>query len=144
MVTGFDYLSHDQALQAHWLKRFVAIVLDSIIIWMPIWLVLAVFGIPTVVPGAIFGPLLFLYCAFFEMQIGGTIGKMLFHLKAVPVSGQMDAAKAFMRNVSKVFPPLLLLDWVIGMVMDTTDPRQKWTDRIAGTSVIAVDHPTGT
>ncbi len=31
MVTGFDYLSRDKALQEHWLRRFVALVIDALI-----------------------------------------------------------------------------------------------------------------
>ncbi|HEX9908650.1 MAG TPA: RDD family protein [Thermoplasmata archaeon] len=145
MVTGFDYLSHDEGLQSHWLKRFVAIVIDSIIIWLPMWIILTIIGVSYLVTGGFFGILLFLYCAFFELQIGGTPGKMLMHMKAVPMQGtKLTAAQAFMRNVSKVFVLLLLLDWILGLLLDTADPRQKWTDRAARTSVIVTDHPGGT
>jgi hypothetical protein len=61
---------------------------------------------------------------------------MLLRLKAVSTTGKMTMAQAFMRNVSKVFAPLLLLDWIIGMAVDTHDPRQKWSDKMASTSVM--------
>jgi hypothetical protein len=35
----------------------------------------------------------------------------------------------------------LLLDWIVGMAVDTNDPRQKWTDQVARTSVILYDRP---
>jgi hypothetical protein len=31
----------------------------------------------------------------------------------------------FMPVLPKIFAPLLLLDWIIGMAVDTHDPRQK-------------------
>jgi uncharacterized RDD family membrane protein YckC len=61
---------------------------------------------------------------------------MLLRLKVVATSGKMDVAQALMRNISKIFWPFLLLDWIIGMAVDTTDPRQKWTDQMARTSVM--------
>jgi uncharacterized RDD family membrane protein YckC len=61
---------------------------------------------------------------------------MLLHLKTVSTTGKLDFAKAILRNISKVFVVLLLLDWIVGMAVDTKDPRQKWTDQIAKTSVM--------
>jgi len=138
MVTGFDYLSRDKALQEHWLRRFVAVLIDAFIIWVPVsvffnlighgWLGFFVLSIESI--------LFFFYCAFFDYIIGGTLGKMLLRLKTVGVAGKMDIAQALLRNVSKVFAPLLLIDWILGMAIDTNDPRQKWTDQLARTSVI--------
>jgi uncharacterized RDD family membrane protein YckC len=144
MVTGFDYLSKDQALQTHWVKRFVAIFIDSLLIWVPLLIFFSIIGLGAFLPSMLFGLLLFLYCAIFELTIGGTLGKILMHLKAVSVTGRISSAQAFMRNVSKVFPVFLLLDWIIGMLIDTNDPRQKWLDQVAKTSVISTDQPGGT
>lgn len=138
MVTGFDYLSRDKALQEHWLRRFVAILIDAVIIYIPvtIFLDLIGFGWLGVVVISIESILFFLYCAVFDHYIGGTLGKMLLHLKAVAITGKMNMAQALMRNFSKILPPLLLIDWIIGMAIDTNDPRQKWTDQLARTSVM--------
>jgi uncharacterized RDD family membrane protein YckC len=144
MVTGFDYLSKDHALQTHWVKRFVAIVIDSLLIWLPLLIFFEILGFGAVVPSLLFGPILFLYALIFEMAIGGTLGKVMMHLKAVSVSGQMNSSQATIRNISKIFGLFLLLDWIIGMLTDTTDPRQKWLDQLARTSVIAIDQPGGT
>ena len=144
MVTGFDYLSKDKTLQTHWVKRFVAIVIDSLLIWVPLAIIFSIIGVRLLLPSLLFGLLLFMYCAVFELTIGGTLGKILMHLKSVSVTGKMNSAQAFMRNVSKVFPLFLLLDWIIGMLMDTNDPRQKWLDQMAKTSVISTDQPGGT
>lgn len=138
MVTGFDYLSKDKALQEHWLRRFVAIIIDWIVISIPFWLLGWVINLSwfSFWSFGASGALFFLYCAFFEYLIGGTLGKMLMRLKVVALSGKLDVAQALMRNISKIFVPLLLLDLIIGLAIDTQDPRQKWTDQIAKTSVM--------
>jgi uncharacterized RDD family membrane protein YckC len=136
MVTGFDYLSQDKALQEHWVRRFAAIIIDALIIYAPISILFRVLGTPLFFPWFFAGGLFFLYCALFDATIGGTVGKMLLHLKTVATTGKLDFAKAILRNISKVFVVLLLLDWIVGMAVDTKDPRQKWTDQIAKTSVM--------
>ena len=144
MVTGFDYLSRDQALQSHWVKRFVGIFIDSLILWFPLLVIFYILGLGAFLPSLLFGVLLFLYSAFFEMTVGGTLGKILMRQKVVSVTGKITSAQAFMRNISKVFGLLLLLDWIVGMLLDTSDPRQRWLDQIAKTSVISTDQPGGT
>lgn len=144
MVTGFDYLSQDKLLQEHWLKRFVAIVIDSLLIWVPLWILFTLLGASFVFSAFTYGGLLFLYSTIFDASAGGTVGKMLLHMKSVSVTGQLTLAQALMRNVSKVFGVLLLLDFIIGMAVDTRDPRQKWTDQMARTAVIVYDRPGGT
>jgi uncharacterized RDD family membrane protein YckC len=136
MVTGFDYLSRDKGLQEHWLRRLVAIVVDSIIIFAPLSILFRLVGWSWLFPWWFAGGVLFLYAALFDAAIGGTVGKMILRLKSVSTTGQMTLAQALMRNVSKVFAPLLLLDWIVGMAIDTHDPRQKWTDQMARTSVM--------
>lgn len=144
MVTGFDYLSQDKVLQQHWLKRFVALLIDFAIIYTPIWFVGAALGYPYLFPGFFSGVALFVYAFLFESAVGGTVGKIILRMKAVPLRGAMSPSQAMIRNLSKVFPVLLFLDWVVGMAVDTRDPRQKWTDQVAHTSVISYDHPSGT
>lgn len=138
MVTGFDYLSKDKALQEHWARRFVAIIIDWLIIWIPFTFLFSVlsFGWFSFFVIGMNGALFFLYCTFFDLVIGGTVGKMLMRLKVVAISGKMDVSQALLRNVTKVFWPFLLLDLILGLALDTQDPRQKWTDQLAKTSVM--------
>ena len=143
MPTGFDYLGQDKALQEHWLKRFVAIVIDAVLIYTPFMVFNSIFGGHYFSAGLLSGVGLFLYATLFDLSVGGTVGKMVMHMKAVPMTGSMTPSRALMRNVTKVFVPLLLIDWVIGLAVETRDPRQKWTDQIAHTSVIVYDHPSG-
>ncbi len=138
MVTGFDYLSQDKALQEHWLKRFVAILFDFVVVYLPLWLFFDIVGVKYLLVGSVSGIVLFAYAVVFDLGAGGTPGKLIVHMRAVPLVGRMSMGQALMRNLSKVFPVFLLLDWVIGMAVDTHDPRQKWTDQVAKTSVISV------
>ena len=137
MPTGFDYIGRDKALQEHWLKRLVAIILDSIIVYVPIVILSSIFGGHYVNAWLLSGLALFLYCSLFDAAAGGTVGKRIMGLKTVAMMGSMTPSRALMRNVSKIFTLVLLLDWVIGLAVETKDPRQKWTDQIAHTSVIA-------
>lgn len=136
MVTGFDYLSRDKALQEHWLRRFVAIIIDALVIYIPLSLLSWVVSWALFWPFFVMGGIFFLYCALFDTVVGGTVGKMLLRLKTVSVTGKINIAQALMRNVSKVFFPILLIDWILGMAVDTQDPRQKWTDQVSRTSVM--------
>jgi len=136
MVTGFDYLGRDKALQEHWLRRFVAIVIDTLLIYAPISILFQLLGMSWLFPWWWAGAFLFLYAALFDSVIGGTVGKRLLRLKVVSLTGQLSMPQALTRNVSKVFTPLLLLDWIIGMAIDTQDPRQKFTDHLMKSSVM--------
>jgi uncharacterized RDD family membrane protein YckC len=136
MVTGFDYLGRDKALQEHWLRRFVAIIIDTLLIYAPISILFHIIGMSWLFPWWWAGAFLFLYATLFDAAIGGTVGKRLVRLKVVSMTGALSVPQALMRNVSKVFAPLLLLDWIIGMAIDTQDPRQKFTDHLGKSSVM--------
>ena len=83
-----------------------------------------------------FIPLLIVgYFIIAEAGWGRTIGKEAMGLKAVRVDGRsMDLGSSFLRNISKINWLLLLLDVIAGLVMHG-DGRQKFSDRLAGTTV---------
>jgi uncharacterized RDD family membrane protein YckC len=118
-------------------------VIDWLIIFVPLSLIASIvkWGMLGFYSLALSSAFFFLYCALFDYAIGGTVGKMLLGLKAVSVTGKMDVAQAIMRNITKIISPLLLIDWIIGMAIDTNDPRQKWTDSLVNTSVILISRP---
>jgi uncharacterized RDD family membrane protein YckC len=145
---------------SHWLIRLIAFVIDSIIIAIPtaiIWVIigiaivfspasfLAVYGISLLFP-FIFGIIEVLYFAFLDSYWGATIGKRVLGLQVQTVSGgKVPFDKAFIRNISKIYWLFLLIDWIIGVATAGPDRRQKWTDRIAGTTVVQVGRaPFGT
>ncbi len=48
--------------------------------------------------------------------------------------GKITYSQSFIRNISKIHPLFLLLDWLIG-IATPGDRRQKYSDRMAGTVV---------
>jgi uncharacterized RDD family membrane protein YckC len=139
--SGIDFMQ--------WLIRLVAFIIDSIICSIPyaiIYLIIAaaaphffIFG------GFLLGPLIFgiievLYFVILEVYWAGkTVGKYVLGLKVQMVNGSnVTFEKSFIRNVSKIYWIFLVLDWLIAVVTPGADRRQKYSDRIAGTTVIQV------
>ena len=140
-TTGFNQLGN-KALQEHWLRRFVAIIIDNIIVWIPLFILsffpfFWFFGIWTWgwLGQSVF---FFLYCVVLEISMGATIGKRLMSLHVVGIQEQRTPMMVLVRNVSKIFGLLLFLDWLVGM-LTPGDPRQKYTDRMIGCTVARTD-----
>jgi uncharacterized RDD family membrane protein YckC/ribosomal protein S27AE len=140
MPSAFDLIGHNTALQEHWIRRFIAFLIDIIIVALVVFL----FNFAFYIFGNIWiwnffgGVVWWLYSTIFEAAIGGTIGKKLVSLHVVATDGLMDVPRALIRNVSKIFPLLVFVDLLVGMVMEG-DPRQRFLDRIAHTTVTRVD-----
>ncbi len=145
MVSALNIIGNDRSLQEHWLRRVVAIFIDSMIAyflglcltWLTLWLLK--WDLPfvwTIVLPNYSGVLLFLYYLILESVSGNaSLGKRIMGLRVIAMSGNMDIGKAAMRNISKLYAPFLLLDAIVGFVTEG-DPKQKWMDRVAGTSVV--------
>ena len=136
----------DPYLQDHWIKRLIAYIIDSIIVGAAATILFAIVLFPVLIgnpfafvnvfsfPFAM-GLLYILYFPIAETMYGATIGKRLLGLKVVTESGgKLSFEKAFIRNISKIHQVLLLLD-LIGGLVTSTDLHQKYTDRIANTTV---------
>jgi len=141
MPSGFDLITHDSTLQTHWLKRFLAALIDVLLIFVPMNILMSVFSWSFgsyfwYLGGFISGFIWFIYSVLLEYQMNATIGKLLMGLRVVSVTGRLELFQVMMRNLTKVFFLFLLIDFLIGMIVETTDPRQRYTDRMAGTSVI--------
>jgi uncharacterized RDD family membrane protein YckC len=139
---------------SHWALRLVAYIIDSIIIGIVAWIIVFVVFAAFLFSGGlfffagfwlyfllfpfIFGILEVIVFAIFDVSWSATIGKRILGFQVQTVSGgKVDFGKAFIRNISKIYPLLLLLDWIIG-VATAGDKRQKYTDRIAGTVVVQI------
>jgi uncharacterized RDD family membrane protein YckC len=136
----------------HWIYRVIALIIDAIIIAIPTAIIGFIISLAMVVNintlwyfawgswiinGLIEGVLLLLYFVLLELMWGATIGKRILGLQVQTVEGQrVTAVKSLIRNISKVLGPLILLDWLVGILTDG-DKRQKFSDRIAGTTVIS-------
>ena len=141
----------------HWIYRLIALIIDSIIagipaaiiyylLLVPLFWSYSIIGIAYVAAPwwagvfllpFIYGIVLVLYSAILEVSWGGaTIGKKLLGLQVQSANGGKVAFdKAFIRNISKIYWLLLLLDWLLAIVTPG-NKRQKYTDRIAGTTVV--------
>ena len=140
----------------HWLYRFLAIVIDSIIIGIPVYLIwsfvlwsfifggawwLLAYGSWLLLP-LLLGIIELLYFVFLDVSWGGTVGKRVLGLQVQMVDGgKVPFGAAFLRNISKIYWLFLLLDWIIGIATPGPDRRQKYTDRMAKTTVVSVRQP---
>lgn len=137
----------------HWIWRLIAFIIDSIIVAIPtyiIWFiitlaivfspasVLAIYGLSLLFP-FIFGIIEVLYFTVLDVSWGATIGKRILGFQVqMEKGGKVPFDKAFIRNISKIYWIFLLLDWLIAVITPGADRRQKYTDRIAGTTVVQV------
>ena len=149
-VSGIDALIKESGAQSYWIRRFFALVFDVIIVI----LILAVIAVATVIPAfalsgtagvvsffaGVFaiaaGVIIFLYFVVAEVTRGATFGKHLLHLKVVgPKGGNPNLIESLVRNVSKIYWLLLLLDVVVGLAT-SKQYTQKFSDKMVGTSVV--------
>lgn len=147
----------DRKLQDHWLRRLIALVIDSVVVTAAATVLVALLFFPALfvsirigtVPAVLFDPftsgllgfpfalglVYILYFAFTEFSYGYTLGKRVMSLKVTTVDGgRPTLEKTFLRNVSKIFWVLLLIDVLAGLGT-IGDPRQKYSDRYARTLV---------
>lgn len=144
MVTGFDILPHNKPLQKHWVKRTAAYIIDLIITSLIVWIffVSLFFGLGPytfwyfpVVAGAI----QVFYSAVLEYMKRQTIGKMIMDVKVESLKSDMEFSEAIIRNLSKVQGLLVFLDTIVGLAT-RGDPRQRYLDRVANTTVTSTHH----
>ncbi|HZW85126.1 MAG TPA: RDD family protein [Nitrososphaerales archaeon] len=147
--SGLDTLSKDSKAQQYWFQRLIAFVIDAIIVNVVLYII-AIFVFSALFFGGVgyyafffggftfvSGFLLVLYFPFLESMRGASIGKGFFKLKVVNKGGTNPTfMEAFIRNISKIFWLLLLLDVIGGLVM-SKGVQQKYTDTMAGTMVVA-------
>ena len=154
--TEADRILKDSRTQDFWFRRAVAYVIDWIIVVISSLVIGGIifflaFGI-SAIAGAfsgIFFPFSFvgvgfailaglLYLLYFTLAdyvYHRSIGKNIMGLEVTTTDGsRLDIGKAFIRNVSKVYPLLLILDLIGGFFMKVR-PGQKFSDSIANTNV---------
>jgi len=138
--TAAERIMSESSLQQHWVKRVIAMVVDSIIVGIAT----AILGLLTDVTGIfnwlsfpfIMGLIYVLYFTIVESAYGYTIGKKLVNLKVVKIGGQKPSLQsAFIRNISKIHVLFLILD-TIGGFFTSKDHHQKYIDQIAHTTVV--------
>lgn len=145
MVTGFDLLPNNKPLQKHWLKRAIAYLIDFIISSVVVYIIFIPFTIGfgiryiSIFPFTA-GVIQVFYSGIFEYSKRQTLGKMVLDLEVESLMGGMNLSEALIRNFSKVHGLLLLLDVIVGLATEG-DPRQKYLDRVANTTVVGSIDP---
>ncbi len=143
-------------MQNLWIRRVIAFIIDSIILLVVLAVVNAMLALALIVPSLIFSfdvfgglfsgfsallglAIIWGYYTLFEGSASATIGKRVMDLRVRPLRGRMNFTKAFVRNFTKAWIPIIvllfLLDLIIGLVTEG-DPRQRFSDVIADTSVV--------
>jgi uncharacterized RDD family membrane protein YckC len=68
-----------------------------------------------------------------------TLGKRVMGLKVQMLNGsKAPSNKVLTRNISKILWFIFLVDILVGIATPGPDPRQRYFDRIAGTTVVSV------
>ena len=153
--SGIKTLAENPRVQSYWLRRLIALFIDSV----TLSIVIAIIGgILASIISIAFGRLSFstmmsalfnvtafplvlglfsiLYFPASDVYRSATFGKTIMGLKVTTLSGtKLDWRLAFIRNASKIYWVLLLLDVAVGLAIQT-DYRQKFSDRFAGTIVV--------
>jgi uncharacterized RDD family membrane protein YckC len=138
MPTGYDLIEHSHEFRMHLLKRLVAGLIDAIVIFLPIVLIVYIFGLEPkeLLVGVLSGFGWFIYSAISESRTGITLGKKAMGLIVVSIDGPMTFSKGIVRNIPKMFWYIFFpIDILVGLSRDY-DPRQRWVDSISATTVI--------
>jgi uncharacterized RDD family membrane protein YckC len=148
-LSGIDTLTKDQKAQEYWIWRLVAYIVDAIIVFIVLGVITTIVAIPAFFAGggalfgAFFGGVAFLWGIIFvlyftvmESSGGASIGKRAFNLKVVSKTGANPTfGEAFVRNISKIYWLLILLDVVVGLAV-SRGYQEKYSDHLMGTRVI--------
>ncbi len=149
-VSGFDAVMKESAAQTYWVQRILAFVIDAVIVFVAVGILVALTALPFLILsgpgvfGAIFGGvftflsgvILVLYFTAAELLSGTSVGKRILGLKVTAAGGRLpNPGEALVRNLSKFYWILLLLDIVVGLAT-SKEYTQKYSDRLMGTSVV--------
>ena len=141
MHNGYDLLSSSKDLRKHWLMRIAAGGIDLVIVAAPISAALFVGGKTDqwMLAGLMSGLGYYLYCTLLEGLFGQTWGKKLFGLRVVSLSSKRHSiVQAAIRSIPKFFwYAFLPFDVLAGLAVTVGDPRQRWSDKVALTTVVA-------
>ena len=129
----------------------LALIVDALIVFIPLAILTVIFAVFVAISGLTpFGILVggvvsivwylifILYNMVMESTYGASFGKRFFRLKVVSKTGSNpNLGETFIRNLSKIYWLLLLLDVIVGLAV-SKGYQQKYSDKFMGTSVIPV------
>jgi len=131
MTTGIDQIMQSPTAQEFWLRRLIAVIIDYAIVFFPIYAIGAVAWAAPIwafAPSLVAGALMVLMSALFEAELGYTIGKRIMGLEVVSLDMRpYDMERALVRNISKVHPAFLVIDLLLGLLMEKR-PNMRFLD----------------
>ena len=128
-----------------WGRRFVALIVDIIILTLFMYIVTAVIfllfagvGIFSVLNYWIFmaAIIIIVYFTFMEGKTNSTLGKNLLKLQVMTFNGNMGYKKAFIRSLSKILYIPLIVDVLLGFIFG--DSNDRILDKVSDTYVVRV------
>jgi uncharacterized RDD family membrane protein YckC len=128
-----------------WGRRFVALIVDIIILTLFMYIITAVIfllfagvGIFSVLNYWIFmaAIIIIVYFTFMEGKTNSTLGKNLLKLQVMTFNGNMGYKKAFIRSLSKILYVPLIVDVLLGFIFG--DSNDRILDKISDTYVVRV------
>jgi len=128
-----------------WGRRFVALIVDIIILTLFMYIITAVIfllfagvGIFSVLNYWIFmaAIIIIVYFTFMEGKTNSTLGKNLLKLQVMTFNGNMGYKKAFIRSLSKILYIPLIVDVLLGFIFG--DSNDRILDKVSGTYVVRV------
>ncbi len=138
-LSALEMIEHNKPLRKHWIARLIAAFIDFSVVMLVAGLIgfFIVGGLNNfvIVTNMILAVFWVFYSAIMEYAFGFTLGKKVMHLRVQSLKGPLYLWKTILRNISKVQIIVLVIDALVGMAT-VGDPRQKFLDRIAETTVI--------
>ncbi len=126
----------------HFTSRTKALIIDAIIITLfaalvnnILYIILSIVNNKITLayyPSVVLIVITMLYFTIFEAKTNKTIGKKMTHLYVSDEEGYMSYKKAFIRNLTKIYWIPLILDILIGKILNFPS---RLFDKIAGTDV---------
>jgi uncharacterized RDD family membrane protein YckC len=137
------------AAESNWGARLVAAIIDSIpfsiIAFVIFWATGLMFNpawtwlVSLLIWPLVYGVLLLIYSVVLEGSASSaTLGKKLLKLQVQTVNGgKPNSGQLVKRNLSKILWIIFLIDIILGVAKHGADPRQRYFDRFAGTTVVS-------
>ena len=139
MSSALDEVLDNRAAQEFWARRFIALIIDYIILWLPITAIsMIVIQVSLFSQGTwlLSGFLVLLYSAFFEAEFGYTIGKRVMNLEVVSLDGRpYDLPRGLVRNISKIYWVFLLIDALAGILAENR-VNMRYLDIVSNCEVV--------
>jgi uncharacterized RDD family membrane protein YckC len=155
--SGIDALMRSTSVQEYWVRRLIAFVIDAVLVGVVLGIIILSASVSSLLVNpftwttfassisfaagtfsVLSGVILVLYFSVAESYYGRSLGKGLMGLR-VTVDGKSlpSFEMALIRNISKIYWILLLLDVIVGLAIEV-DHRRKVSDRYAHTMVVSV------